>query len=175
MVGHPLFCGDISDQERLGQHLKSRILAADVEWAAMSHFVTYGPKLGYLPLFIAMEFAALYLFWRRRNTPAGSDFTLGDLVVWAEDLEVAAAQIQKAYEWRIAQWSSFGNAVLTGILAFLSAAAIEAFKGSINQGCVLAVGAGTFSAFCLYLISQARMNRLRREFLAIYRALALLH
>ena len=123
----------------------------------------------------AVAFVLGYPLFRRRNRPPTLELTLGDLVAWSTELETAAQQVQKAYDWRIAQWSAFGNAVLTATLAFVSAAAVEAFKGTIGTHSLGAVAFGTFSSLLLYWISQLRVTRLRREFLALYGILVLLH
>ena len=40
------------------------------------------------------------------------DLTVGDLLNFIEDVPTSAAQLQKAYDWNISQWSTLGNALL---------------------------------------------------------------
>jgi hypothetical protein len=103
-------------------------------------------------------------------------FTFDDLLDWADEIETSAEQLQKGYDWRIAQWSAFASAVLTAMLAFLSACVVELFKGTMLWRHVAAIMmGGTAASIGLYLVSQVRIAKLRKEFLDQYTLVAHLH
>jgi len=81
--------------------------------------------------------------------------TVYDVLTWADDVNLSIAQVQKAYDWRIAQRAAFANAVLTAIFAFLSSAVIETYKETVVY-------------FGIYLFFRWEIRRLRQEFLALY-------
>jgi ABC-type transport system involved in cytochrome c biogenesis permease subunit len=95
--------------------------------------------------------------------------TVHDVITWADNVELSTAQIQKAYDWRIAQWATFANAILTAIFGFLSSALIEAYKETLKLPHFWSVvGAGTLAYACIYGFCRFRIARLQQEFLALY-------
>jgi hypothetical protein len=100
-----------------------------------------------------------------------------ELALWLRDFPTSAAQIQKTYDWRIAQWSALGTAVLTTSLGFLSGAALELIKNpalwhTTDELRILSLG--FCSSITLYLLVQLRIARLRRTFETIYTIMCVL-
>ncbi|PYV70491.1 MAG: hypothetical protein DMG97_19155 [Acidobacteria bacterium] len=95
--------------------------------------------------------------------------TVYDVLTWADDVNLSIAQVQKAYDWRIAQRAAFANAVLTAIFAFLSSAVIETYKETLRiPHFWTLVAIGTVVYFGIYLFFRWEIRRLRQEFLALY-------
>ena len=73
------------------------------------------------------------LSWPRGRPPFAVDISIGDVLLWSTKAkEDAADQLRCLYDWQIDQWATFGKAVLTATLAFLSAGVIAAFKGELD-------------------------------------------
>jgi hypothetical protein len=96
------------------------------------------------------------------------------MLLWSKDMPNSIAQIQKSYDWTIAQWSGIATATLTAILTLLAGAAVEALKGTVVAATPLIVtvivGVLLFSggfAMCNYEITM-----LKNEFLTLYGLLA---
>jgi hypothetical protein len=95
--------------------------------------------------------------------------TIRDLVIWADNVELSSNQLQKAYDWRIAQWATFGNVVLTAIFGLLSSAVIETFKATIILPDFWSeIGAATLAYSLIYAFCRLRIVTLRQEFMALY-------
>jgi hypothetical protein len=103
--------------------------------------------------------------------------TLLDIILWSEDVSISAPQIQKTYDWTIAQWSGIATAALTATLGFLSTVVVETLKGTtltsapVFMGAV-AIGVGSsvaISAFCHF-----QMNALNNDFATLYDVLTFL-
>jgi len=94
-----------------------------------------------------------------------------DLAVWSRDHPTSSSQIQKTYEWHIAQWAGFGTAVLTGAVGFISAVTLETLKTPTlwdQRGTRALVVCGIASSLLLYFLTQVRITRLRRLFNGLY-------
>jgi hypothetical protein len=118
----------------------------------------------------------LILLIRRREL-VNIPIRLVDLFVWSRDLTTSASQIQKSYDWQIAQWSSFGTAVLTATLGFISAIVLEVWKGTqLAEGKdkYIVIALGLISSLALYAVCQLRIKILRARFVRLYSALVLL-
>jgi hypothetical protein len=114
----------------------------------------------------------LILLIRRREL-VNIPIRLVDLFVWSRDLTTSASQIQKSYDWQIAQWSSFGTAVLTATLGFV----LEVWKGTqLAEGKdkYIVIALGLISSLALYAVCQLRIKILRARFVRLYSALVLL-
>lgn len=101
-----------------------------------------------------------------------SEVSSADLIRWSNDIETSMEQIQKAYDWKINQWSSFGKAFLTATLAFISTVIIAILKGKITLESghdSLNVALGVLSALIIYCITIYQTRQYRREYLAIYK------
>jgi hypothetical protein len=102
-------------------------------------------------------------------------FSVEDLLNWSEDVAASATQLQKAYDWRINQWSNLANALLAATLAFISTCVVEVYKESFKKPHLsLAVFFGITFSLGLCLWCQIRITRLRNEFVALYSLLAFL-
>jgi hypothetical protein len=102
------------------------------------------------------------------------DYSDGNLIAFLKDLPTSAAQLQKAYDWNIAQWSNFGTTLLTATLGFISACLVALYKGEIRH-LTIAMLAGIAAALCLYLKSQIEINKLKNQFVCVYSFLAKLY
>lgn len=95
--------------------------------------------------------------------------TIRDIVTWVDDVTLSAGQVQKAYDWRVAQWATFSNAILTAIFALIATALIDTYQETIKRPHLWWwVGAVSLIYFCSYLFCRWRIRELRREFLALY-------
>jgi hypothetical protein len=95
--------------------------------------------------------------------------TVRDLVVWADDVGLSSGQLQKAYEWRIAQWSALSTAILTAVFFLIATALVELYKQTLRLPHFgLWVGPGVVGYGCSYIFCRWRIQRLRQEFLALY-------
>lgn len=106
-----------------------------------------------------------------------SDITFGDILSWSQELNISIAQLQKAYDWRIAQWSSAATAFLSATFAFISATVIETFKNPnilSSPDAVIIVMLGSFASIAIYGVCQYQIRRLRREFVRLYSLLNLI-
>jgi lipopolysaccharide export LptBFGC system permease protein LptF len=95
--------------------------------------------------------------------------SIDQIIRWSLAFENASAQIQKAYDWRIAQWSAMATAILTAILAILSSTFLEYYKKTAlapHWGLWLSADIAVF--LCAYTFCRYEIDRLRREFLALY-------
>jgi len=95
--------------------------------------------------------------------------TVYDIVVWADDVGLSSGQVQKAYDWRIAQWGALSNAILTAVFFLFASGLIETYKQTLKLPHFWSwVG----SALCLYglcyVFCRWRIRQLRREFLTLY-------
>lgn len=121
-----------------------------------------------------IRMGALYNPWRRSSR---YPITVGMIINWARNLDSAIDQITKAYEWRIAQWSGFGGAILTSLLGFVSAVAVSSFKDNFLQLSwwrIVAVSLGLLASIVSYFFSQQMISRIREEYLQLYNLLQLL-
>jgi hypothetical protein len=73
-------------------------------------------------------FALVWLLWNWLRDARAADVTVGNILTWVRDISTSSSQLQKRYDWEIAQWSSFATAVLSATLGFISAAVIETLK-----------------------------------------------
>lgn len=116
--------------------------------------------------------------WRKALPfPRHADVTVGDVLRWSQELATSSSQIQKAYEWEIAQWSGFATVVLTATLGFLSATVLEVLKNPsllLTREAVSLVGLGVVASLALYGLAQYQIDRLRREFVRLYSLLIIL-
>lgn len=116
-----------------------------------------------------------YSFWQRER----HEFSRSDLLIWPDDLAVSSAQIQKAYDWSITQWASFGNAILTAIFGLLASALVETYRmvqtHDPHRDIVfwVAVGVTVLVYLAVYAFCRWKILRLRQEFLALYTLLAI--
>ena len=95
--------------------------------------------------------------------------TIQDIASWVADVALSSGQLQKAYDWQIAQWSGLANAIVVSTLALLSSALIESFKDTLRYPHFWSVVvAGTLAYVCIYVLCRLRIHRLRQEFLALY-------
>ena len=95
--------------------------------------------------------------------------TIHDVVIWADDVTLSSGQIQKAYDWRIAQWGTLANAVLTAVFFLMASALIETYKETLKLPHFWVwVTFATFIYGCIYALCRFRIKRLRQEFLALY-------
>jgi hypothetical protein len=95
--------------------------------------------------------------------------TVHDLVVWMDDVALSAGQIQKAYDWRVAQWSTLSNAILTAIFFLVTTGLVETYKQTLKLRYFWAwVGAAVLIYGSSYLFCRLRIRKLQREFLALY-------
>lgn len=129
--------------------------------------------------------------------------TLLDILIWADNPTLSATQLQKSYDWTIAQWSAFATAILTAVLGFISAVIVDMLKGpsvsvSATSGTsttgaspstatggtssVTAAGlsrgviiAGVLAFVALYAFDQFQISRLNAQFIELFSLFALLH
>ena len=105
----------------------------------------------------------------------GPQITLGDILTWASDSPVAAAQLQKAFDWQIAQWSAFASTVLTATLGFVATVIVENLKGTLSamdSRQSLIIAGGVSASLALYAFCHYRIGSLRRNFVELYTLLA---
>jgi hypothetical protein len=92
-----------------------------------------------------------------------------EIVVWVDEVAVSIGQIQKSYDWSIAQWATLGNAILTAVFVLIATGLVETYKKTLQLPHFWSWVAGIAM---LYLASYAfcrfRIERLRREFLELY-------
>jgi len=91
--------------------------------------------------------------------------------LWSKDHATSSAQVQKLYDWHIAQWSGFGTAVLTATVGFISAVGLETLKTPTiwdKRGTTALVAIGLASSIVLYALTQLRIQRLREVFRDLY-------
>jgi len=118
-------------------------------------------SLGYL-LYSRLHLRGRGLFPRARPT-------VRELMLWSLDFDTSCAQIQKAYDWEIAQWSNMANATLAAMFGFLTPAVIELFKKSIQlAGFGLTIILGAIVFVTTYIACRLKIERLRSHFLATY-------
>jgi hypothetical protein len=111
------------------------------------------------------EFAAKFIY----VPPFPAKLTIDDWINLSLDVSSSASQFQKAYDWKISQWSSFANMILTALLSFLSACVIEFYKsGFVRPQLRYVMLAGFVGTIALYLISLNRVASFRRAFLRDY-------
>jgi hypothetical protein len=95
--------------------------------------------------------------------------TVHEIVVWVDDVALSISQIQKSYDWSIAQWATLGNAILTAVFVLIATGLVETFKKTLQLPHFWSLVSGIA---LLYLASYAfcrlRIERLRREFLVLY-------
>lgn len=95
--------------------------------------------------------------------------TIDQIIRWALEFENASGQIQKAYDWNIAQWSAMATAFLTGLLAVSSNTLLEYYKKTaLAPYWKILLGLNVFVYLCAYVLCRVKIRRLRREFLALY-------
>jgi ABC-type transport system involved in cytochrome c biogenesis permease subunit len=95
--------------------------------------------------------------------------TVHDLVVWGDDVALSTGQLQKAFDWRITQWATLSNAILTAIFFLITTGLVETYKQTLKLRYFWAwVGAAVLIYCCSYLFCRLKIRRLRREFLALY-------
>lgn len=95
--------------------------------------------------------------------------TVGDVVIWADDVALSSGQMQKAYDWRIAQWATLSNAILTAIFVLIGSALVEIYKRSLQLPHFGWLAGGTVAVYVLcYGFCRWKIRRLRQEFLALY-------
>jgi len=95
----------------------------------------------------------------------------GEIALWSKDHATSSAQVQKLYDWHIAQWSGFGTAVLTATVGFISAVGLETLKTPTiwdKRGTTALVAIGLASSIVLYALTQLRIQRLREVFRDLY-------
>lgn len=101
--------------------------------------------------------------------------TIGEILAWVDNLPSSADQIQKAYDWRISQWATFGNAVITALFALLLSAVVEWYKEPMKYPHFWLIVAGNASSYLVaYALCRFRIATLQREFIALYTLLAVL-
>lgn len=101
--------------------------------------------------------------------PFPAQLTIKDWINLSLDVSCSASQFQKAYDWKINQWSSFANIILTALLTFLSACVVEFYKsGFVRPHLRYAMLGGFVGTIALYLISLNRVSSLRRAFVKDY-------
>ncbi len=95
--------------------------------------------------------------------------SIDQVIRWSLAFENASGQIQKAYDWRIAQWSAMATAILTAILAILSGTFLEYHKrATLSPHWGLWLCAAIVVYLSAYTFCRLEIDRLRREFLALY-------
>jgi len=120
-------------------------------WEKLRSFLTYD----------LAEFVAKYIHVR----PFPAQLTIDDWINLSLDVSSSASQFQKAYDWKISQWSSFANMILAALLSFLSACVVEFYKsGFVRPHLRFAMLAGLVGTITLYLISLNRIASFRRAF-----------
>jgi hypothetical protein len=95
----------------------------------------------------------------------------GEIALWSKDHATSSAQVQKLYDWHIAQWSGSGTVVLTATVGFISAVTLETLKTPTiwdKRGTAGLVAIGLTSSTVLYLLIQLRIQRLREVFRDLY-------
>jgi len=103
--------------------------------------------------------------------------TVGMIMAWGRNIDAAAAQIAKTYEWQIQQWSGFANSLLTATLSFISAVAASSFTSDfkINTRRLISLVILTLATSLLsYANCQQRISYLKSEFYHFYNLLLLL-
>jgi hypothetical protein len=128
--------------------------------------------------YIGLAYLLYLCFLASRGQLRNPPIRVIDLLLWSQEPATSVGQIQKAYDWHIAQWSAFGTAVLTAILGFISAVILEVWKGTkiaVPRDIYIVTALGIISSIALYAFSQYRIQRLRTQFLRLYSALALLN
>ena len=126
---------------------------------------------------VGLLYLSYLIFLASRGELRNPPVRVIDLLVWSQELATSAGQMQKAYEWQIAQWSAFGTAVLAATLGFISAAILEVWKGTQiggARGIYIVIALGVISSVALYAVCQYRIQMLRAQFLRLYSALVLL-
>lgn len=106
-----------------------------------------------------------------------SEFLFIDILVWSQNADEAMERVTKSYEWRIERWTTLSNTVLTSMLAFVSAVALEFFKDTIksdHRTTLLTLAISVGAALIVYSICHRTITRLRSEFLQLYTLLLLL-
>ena len=95
--------------------------------------------------------------------------TVRDIVLWVDDVTLSSGQVQKTYDWRIAQWGALSNAILTAVFFLLATSLVETYKQTLKLPHFWWwVGGVSFLYGCSYLFCRWRIRRLRQEFLALY-------
>jgi hypothetical protein len=99
----------------------------------------------------------------------GADPTVRDLLIWAADPSESAEQLQKAYDWRVAQWSALANTIATAVLGLFTSAFVESYKGTVAvPGFWEQLGYASMLFALSYLFCRLKIHILRKEFLALY-------
>jgi lipopolysaccharide export LptBFGC system permease protein LptF len=99
--------------------MKLKFKSQQSAWEKFRSFLTYD-----LP-----EFAAKFSY----VPPFPAQLTIDDWINLSLDVSASASQFQKAYDWKISQWSSFANMILTALVSFLSACAVEFYKSGLSD------------------------------------------
>lgn len=101
--------------------------------------------------------------------PFPAQLTINDWINLSLDVSASASQFQKAYDWKISQWSSFANMILTALVSFVSACVVEFYKsGFVRAHLRYAMLAGFVGTIALYVISLNRVANFRRAFVMDY-------
>lgn len=101
--------------------------------------------------------------------------TLNDVLIWAEDVPLSTAQVQKAYDWRISQQAGIANAALVAMFTLITSSVIEGMKQTLShQHSWIVIVAGELAFGGIYLVARLRIRALRQEFLAFYSLLGLM-
>jgi hypothetical protein len=127
----------------------------------------------YILLFgLAVGVAAVYfLVGTITSRRSRNNISIRTIVRWGRSVDAAIAQITKAYEWRIQQWTSCGTAILTAALGFISAVAVSSFKEELRMNSWIVasiVSLALLASLCSYAICQQRITRLKDEYLRLY-------
>lgn len=97
--------------------------------------------------------------------------SIRDIFLWARQFSMSNPQLQKAFDWHIAQWSGVATAVLAATLAFVSSVVIEKIKNPrlVFTGAeVLLIGLGVASSLGVFAFAHYKIVSLRRRFLRLH-------
>jgi hypothetical protein len=94
---------------------------------------------------------------------------VSDIVMWVDDVTMSSAQLQKAYDWRIAQWATLSNTILTAVFFLLATALVETYKETFKRPHLWWWVVGiSLTYLCSYLFCRWKIRQLGREFLGLY-------
>lgn len=139
----------------------------------------FGFILGFRGLHDILLHSGRQLFSRKlqypiRRVPITTLFSAADILLWSESIENSIEQIRQNYAWKIAEYSTLGNAFLTSALAFVSAVAIATLQKELvlyfnyqSAGILF----GISIPLMIYSYCQMKINSFRREFLELYNLL----
>lgn len=89
--------------------------------------------------------------------------------MWVDDVALSTGQIQKAYDWSIAQWSTLGNAILTAVFFLIATGLVETYKKTLQLPHFWSWVGGIATLYLAsYAFCRLRIHRLRCEFLELY-------